>query len=66
VTAAEGALNDLREQARVGQRTTLDVLNAQQGLGERPRGARHRATRSCRGVLHRAGGHRRALAASSR
>src|SRR5262249_40090542 len=32
VTAAEVALNGVREEARVGQRTTLDVLNAQQGL----------------------------------
>ena len=30
VTAAEVALNGVREEARVGQRTTLDVLNAQQ------------------------------------
>lgn len=32
VTAAEIALNGTREEARVGQRTTLDVLNAQQTL----------------------------------
>jgi outer membrane protein len=32
VTAAELALNGVREEARVGQRTTLDVLNAQQAL----------------------------------
>jgi outer membrane protein len=32
VTAAEVALNGVREEARVGQRTTLDVLNAQQVL----------------------------------
>ena len=31
-TAAEVALNGVREEARVGQRTTLDVLNAQQEL----------------------------------
>jgi hypothetical protein len=30
VTAAEVALNGVREEARVGQRTTLDVLNSQQ------------------------------------
>ena len=30
--AAEIALNGVREEARVGQRTTLDVLNAQQVL----------------------------------
>jgi outer membrane protein len=32
VNAAEIALNGVREEARVGQRTTLDVLNAQQAL----------------------------------
>jgi len=32
VTSAEIALNGVREEARVGQRTTLDVLNAQQDL----------------------------------
>jgi len=32
VYAAEIALNGVREEARVGQRTTLDVLNAQQEL----------------------------------
>jgi outer membrane protein len=32
VTTAEIALNGVREEARVGQRTTLDVLNAQQEL----------------------------------
>ena len=32
VTAAEVALNGVREEGRVGQRTTLDVLNAQQDL----------------------------------
>jgi outer membrane protein len=32
VQAAEVALNGVREEARVGQRTTLDVLNAQQEL----------------------------------
>jgi outer membrane protein len=32
VTAAEIALNGVREEALVGQRTTLDVLNAQQEL----------------------------------
>jgi outer membrane protein len=32
VTAQETALNGVREEARVGQRTTLDVLNAQQSL----------------------------------
>jgi outer membrane protein len=32
VSSAEIALNGVREEARVGQRTTLDVLNAQQEL----------------------------------
>jgi outer membrane protein len=32
VEAAETALTGVREEARVGQRTTLDVLNAQQEL----------------------------------
>jgi outer membrane protein len=32
VSASEVALNGTREEARVGQRTTLDVLNAQQAL----------------------------------
>jgi outer membrane protein len=32
VKAAETALNGVREEAKVGQRTTLDVLNAQQAL----------------------------------
>jgi outer membrane protein len=32
VQASEIALNGVREEARVGQRTTLDVLNAQQTL----------------------------------
>ena len=32
VQASEIALNGVREEARVGQRTTLDVLNAQQEL----------------------------------
>ena len=32
VTSAEIALDGVREEARVGQRTTLDVLNAQQAL----------------------------------
>jgi outer membrane protein len=32
VASAEIALNGVREEAKVGQRTTLDVLNAQQTL----------------------------------
>src|SRR5262249_7874634 len=64
VTAAEVALNGVREEARVGQRTTLDVLNSQQDLVNarvalvtaQPGG----------GVLHGAGGDRRAVVASPR
>ena len=41
VRAAEIALNGVREEARVGQRTTLDVLNAQQALAQCARVARH-------------------------
>jgi outer membrane protein len=32
VSASEIALNGVREEAKAGQRTTLDVLNAQQAL----------------------------------
>ena len=32
VTASEIALNGVRDEAKAGQRTTLDVLNAQQAL----------------------------------
>ncbi len=32
VTASEKSLADVREEAKVGQRTTLDILNAQQAL----------------------------------
>jgi outer membrane protein len=32
VTASEVALDGVRDEARAGQRTTLDVLNAQQAL----------------------------------
>ena len=39
VQAAEIALNGVREEARVGQRTTLDVLDGAAGAGERARGA---------------------------
>jgi outer membrane protein len=42
VNASEIALNGVREEARVGQRTTLDVLNA--GTVECARRARDRAT----------------------
>jgi len=66
VTAAEVALNGVREEARVGQRTTLDVAQCAAGPRQRPRGARHRATRPRRCVLYRAGLDRRALAANPR
>jgi len=36
VTASEMALNGVRDEAQVGQRTTLDVLNAQQALVNAP------------------------------
>jgi outer membrane protein len=49
VNAAGIALNGVREEARVGQRTTLDVLNAQQELVN-ALGAGDRATRSRRCV----------------
>ena len=42
VTASETALNGVREEARVGQRTTLDVLNAQQALVNARVNDRHR------------------------
>lgn len=45
VTASEIALNGVREEAKAGQRTTLDVLNAQQALVN-ARCARDRAARS--------------------
>ena len=32
MTASEKSLADVREEAKVGQRTTLDILNAQQAL----------------------------------
>jgi outer membrane protein len=59
VQAAEIALNGVREEARVGQRTTLDVLNAQQELVN-ARGAGRRPARPGGGVLHLAGGGRAA------
>ena len=42
VQASEIALNGVREEARVGQRTTLDVLNAQQDSRECAGGTGHR------------------------
>ena len=65
VTAAEVALNGVREEARVGQRTTLDVLNAQQDLVN-ARVALVTAQRDrVVGVLYRAGGDRRAFGAGA-
>ena len=63
--AAEIALNGVREEARVGQRTTLDVLNAQQELVN-ARVALVTAQRDRRGgVLHAAGRGRPAVAAGA-
>ena len=45
VSAAEIALNGVREEAKVGQRTTLDVLNAQQTLLKHARQPGDRAAR---------------------
>ena len=61
VTAAEIALNGVREEARVGQRTTLDVLECTAGTGECAGGARHRAARPRGRVLHAARGGRAAV-----
>jgi outer membrane protein len=63
VTATEVALNGVREEARVGQRTTLDVLNAQQELVNARVVAGHRPARPGGGVLHTAVGGRPPLAA---
>ena len=46
VTASEIALNGVREEAKAGQRTTLDVLNAQQALVNARIALRYRAARS--------------------
>ena len=54
VQAAEVALAGVREEAKVGQRTTLDVLNAQQTLLQARVAARQRAARSGRLFLHAA------------
>src|SRR5262249_7021637 len=64
VNAAEIALNGVREEARVGQRTTLDVLNAQQELVNGARGSGDCATRSRRCFLLAAGGGRRTVDAA--
>ena len=65
VQASEIALNGVREEARVGQRTTLDVLNAQQDSGECAGGAGHRAARPGGGLLYLAGGGRPLVAAGA-
>jgi hypothetical protein len=65
VQAAEIALNGVREEARVGQRTTLDVLCAA-GIGERAGGAGERAARPRGGLLHAARGGGAAVAAGAR
>ena len=54
VEASEVALAGVREEAKVGQRTTLDVLNAQQALLERARPIGDRPARSGRQFLHAA------------
>jgi outer membrane protein len=43
VTASEIALNGVREEAKAGQRTTLDALNTQQAPGQRACRAGHGA-----------------------
>ena len=48
VAANEVALAGVREEAKVGQRTTLDVLNAQQALLSAAHPARSRRARSGR------------------
>ena len=65
VNAAEIALNGVREEARVGQRTTLDVLNAQQELVNARVVAGDRPARPCRRLLCAAGGGRAAVAAGA-
>ena len=51
IAAAERALYGVREEAKAGQRTTLDILNAQQELLNARIGARHRAARPRRRLL---------------
>ena len=58
VKSSEAALNGVREEARLGQRTTLDVLNAQQELVNSRVALVERATRPCRELIHGAGGDR--------
>ena len=65
VAAAEIALNGVREEARVGQRTTLDVLNAQQELVNARASRGDRAARPRRRLLHGAGCGRQPVAANS-
>ncbi len=49
--ASERALNGVRNEAQAGQRTTLDVLNAEQASGECARQPDRGAARSRRGFL---------------
>ena len=65
MNAAEIALNGVREEARVGQRTTLDVLNAQQELVNARVVAGHRAARPGGRLLYAAGGGGAAVAAGA-
>ena len=58
VRANEVALNGVRQEALVGSRTTLDVLNAEQELLERPGQPGAGAARRAGLVLRRAGRHR--------
>ena len=66
VKAAEAALNGVREEARLGQRTTLDVLNAQQELVNARIAMVVRATRPAGELLRAAGRDRPARAAGAR
>ncbi len=66
VQAAEIALNGVREEARVGQRTTLDVFNRPADVGERAGGAGDGAARPGGGVLYAAVGGRQAGAGGAR
>ena len=66
VQAAEIALNGVREEARVGQRTTFDVLDGAADFGQCAGGAGHRPARPGGGILYAAVGGRPAVAAGAR
>ena len=66
VKSAEIALNGVREEAKAGQRTTLDVLNAQQALVNARVCARDGAARSRRGFLCNSRVGRRIVVGSTR